>query len=434
MTRSIIALRDVTRKVTEGDLEQAVRVDRDDEIGDLGRSIAEMIRTLRENNEASRKTIGVATEVVAEITRTTEFLKKGELSRRTIVKDADGDFKKMVDGFNEALDALVSPLAEAATILRAAASKDLTKRLKGERKGQLEEFKNDINRMIESLDQALSHIAISVEQVNAAGGQIAMGSQELANCASGQAGSLEEVASSLQEVASVSRLNAGNATQAKALADAARESAAKGVESMTRLSEAMEQIKVSSDKTSRIVKTIDEIAFQTNLLALNAAVEAARAGDAGKGFAVVAEEVRNLAMRSADAARSTAELIEASVKNADQGVMLNQEVLDNLEEINNLVHKVSEGMTDIAAGSEQQSRGLLHVNGAMETMNHVTQQTAANAEQSAGAAQELSSRAIEMSRLLGGFRLTEGEPATRAGSGWRSFDEEDPTAGLRAAS
>jgi methyl-accepting chemotaxis protein len=172
------------------------------------------------------------------------------------------------------------------------------------------------------------------------------------------------------------------------------------------LSQAIDKIKASSDSTAKIVKTIDEIAFQTNLLALNAAVEAARAGDAGKGFAVVAEEVRNLAMRSAEAAKNTANMIEESVKNAEGGVSINQEVLKNLTEINNQVNKVSAVMAEIAAASDQQSQGVDQVNMAVEQMNQVTQQVAANAEESASAAQELSGQAEDMKSMVGAFRLT----------------------------
>jgi len=181
---------------------------------------------------------------------------------------------------------------------------------------------------------------------------------------------------------------------------------------MKRLSEAIDKIKVSSDSTAKIVKTIDEIAFQTNLLALNAAVEAARAGDAGKGFAVVAEEVRNLAMRSADAAKNTANMIEESVKNAEGGVSINQEVLRNLTEINSQVNKVSAVMAEIAAASEQQSQGVEQVNTAVEQMNTVTQQVAANAEESASAAEELSGQSEEMKGMVGAFRLTNASNST----------------------
>jgi methyl-accepting chemotaxis protein len=175
---------------------------------------------------------------------------------------------------------------------------------------------------------------------------------------------------------------------------------------MQRLSQAIVDIKRASDETAKIVKTIDEIAFQTNLLALNAAVEAARAGDAGKGFAVVAEEVRNLAMRSAEAAKNTARLIEEAVHKAEGGVTLNQEVLQNLEEIVSQVHKVSEVIGEIAAASEQQQQGVVQLNTAVEQLNQVTQQTAANSEETASTAQELSIQAAEMRHLVQAFQLS----------------------------
>jgi methyl-accepting chemotaxis protein len=206
-------------------------------------------------------------------------------------------------------------------------------------------------------------------------------------------------------MASMTKQNAANAKEARGLSEAARGSSDRGVDSMKRLSQSIDKIKASSDATAKIVKTIDEIAFQTNLLALNAAVEAARAGDAGKGFAVVAEEVRNLAMRSAEAAKNTANLIEESVKNAEGGVVLNAEVLKNLDEINGQIRKVSEVMAEIAAASDQQSQGIEQVNTAVEQMNQVTQQVAANAEESASAAEELSGQANELQSMVSQFQL-----------------------------
>jgi methyl-accepting chemotaxis protein len=190
---------------------------------------------------------------------------------------------------------------------------------------------------------------------------------------------------------------------------------------MQSLSAAVDRIKQSADATAKIVKTIDEIAFQTNLLALNAAVEAARAGDAGKGFAVVAEEVRNLAMRSAEAAKNTAELIEGSVKNAVEGVTINQEVLANLEEINKQVNQVSEVMAEIAAASDQQSQGVEQINSAIGQMNQVTQQTAANSEESAAAAEELSGQSEEMVSLVGSYQLGQAGGGKRHKSGRMAY-------------
>ena len=182
---------------------------------------------------------------------------------------------------------------------------------------------------------------------------------------------------------------------------------------MKRLSEAMDQIKASSDSTAKILKTIDEIAFQTNLLALNAAVEAARAGDAGKGFSVVAEEVRNLAMRSAEAAKNTAALIEDSVRNSERGVILNQDVLRALCEINNQVKNVGSVMAEIAAASNQQKQGVDQVSSILTQMNTVTQQIAANAEESASGAEELSGQAREMKAMVSVFQL--GNTASKKG-------------------
>ena len=183
---------------------------------------------------------------------------------------------------------------------------------------------------------------------------------------------------------------------------------AEGRASMGRLSTAIDNIKSSSDQTARIVKTIDEIAFQTNLLALNAAVEAARAGDAGRGFAVVAEEVRSLAIRSAEAARVTAALIEGSVTNAQDGVVYNAEVLAKLGEIDAEVHRVVAIVAEIAASGEQQRDGVQQISSAVEQLNNVTQQVAANAEESASASEELAGQAVMLAEMVGTFRLESG--------------------------
>ena len=207
--------------------------------------------------------------------------------------------------------------------------------------------------------------------------------------------------------------SAGSAQQAKELAEGASRSAGVGVEKMRSLSEAIDRIKQSSDNTAKIVKTIDEIAFQTNLLALNAAVEAARAGDAGKGFAVVAEEVRNLAMRSAEAAKQTAELIEQSVRNSDAGVAINHEVLSNLDEIDNQAVAVSTAMAEIVDASIQQREALTQVNTAVDQVNQVTQEAAATSEESAASAEELLAQSQQMLAMVSSFEITGGAGTAR---------------------
>jgi methyl-accepting chemotaxis protein len=331
---------------------------------------------------------------------------EGRLQTRGNTTKFKGGYRKLVEAVNQTLDAVLGPVQEAAEVLEKLAARDLSVRVEGDYEGDHAKIKNAVNQAVQNLDEALSQVAMGSQQVASAAGQISSGAQSLSQGASEQASSLEEVSSSLQEMTSMTKQNTANAKEARSLSEGARSSSERGVDSMKRLSASIDKIKASSDATAKIVKTIDEIAFQTNLLALNAAVEAARAGDAGKGFAVVAEEVRNLAMRSAEAAKNTANLIEESVTNAEGGVAINQEVLKNLDEINGQIKKVSEVMAEIAAASEQQSQGVDQINTAVEQMNQVTQQVAANAEESASAAQQLSSQASEMQSMVGSFRLS----------------------------
>ncbi len=237
------------------------------------------------------------------------------------------------------------------------------------------------------------------EQVSAASTQVSAASQSLAEGATEQAAGLQETSSSLEEMASMTKQNADNAQQASTLATEARTAATSGTESMGRMSGAIQEIQKSSDETSKIIKVIDEIAFQTNLLALNAAVEAARA--AGKGFAVVAEEVRNLAMRSAEAAKNTASMIAESVKSSKNGVDIAAEVGKVLDEIVQGIGKTTDLVSEIAAASQEQAQGIDQVNTAIAQMDKVTQQNAANAEESASASEELSSQAESMNDIVG---------------------------------
>ena len=250
----------------------------------------------------------------------------------------------------------------------------------------------------------LSAISVGIEtsanQVASASGQVAQSSQSMADGAGAQASSLEETSASLEEMTSMTKQNAGNANQASSMAAEALNAAEKSRAAMERMSGAIKEIKSSSDQMANIIKTIDEIAFQTNLLALNAAVEAARAGDAGKGFAVVAEEVRNLAQRSAAAAKDTSELIEGARANADNGVAVSQEVGETLEQISDSVNKVTQLIGEVSSASNEQSQGIEQVNNAVSQMDKVTQSNAANSEEAAAASEELSAQAAELRTLV----------------------------------
>ena len=387
----------VLKKIGDGDtnVELKPRNDRD-EFNSLLKKIVDTVRLLGgEANRISRSVID------------------GKLGSHANLSELRGCYKEVLQSLNTAVDALIVPLNDAASVLTILSEGDLTTRCKADYRGDLSKIKTALNNALIHLEDGFSQVAVAAEQVASAASEISTGSHTLASGASAQASSLQQISSSLQEMAAMTKQATGNAKEAKSLTDAARTSADRGVESMRRLSAAIDRIKASSDETAKIVKTIDEIAFQTNLLALNAAVEAARAGDAGRGFAVVAEEVRNLAMRSAEAAKTTSSLIEESVKNAEGGVDINQEVLSNLEEINQQVRKVSEVMAEMAAASDQQSEGIDQITSAVEQMNMLTQQTAANSEESASAAEELAGQAEEMKKVLSHFKLKLGDGGYR---------------------
>jgi methyl-accepting chemotaxis protein len=250
------------------------------------------------------------------------------------------------------------------------------------------------------IQRVISGLNNGAEQVSSASSQVSSSSQSMAEGANEQASSLEEISASLEEITSMTKQNADNTKQAKILACDAQGAAKDGKDSMDRMSKTIGKIKSSSDQTAKIIKTIDEIAFQTNLLALNAAVEAARAGEAGKGFAVVAEEVRNLAQRSAQAAKNTTELIEESQKNSNDGVSVTNEVAEILSKIVVSAEKVTHLIAEVAAASNEQAQGIEQVNTAVAQMDNVTQQNAANAEESASASEELSAQARELNDMV----------------------------------
>jgi methyl-accepting chemotaxis protein len=249
-----------------------------------------------------------------------------------------------------------------------------------------------------------------VEQVTGVAGQVAAASQSLAEGASQQAAGIEEISSSLEEMSAMTTGNSNNAEQADGLMKNAARIVAKANEEMRELAEAMGQISRSSENTSKIIKTIDEIAFQTNLLALNAAVEAARAGESGAGFAVVAGEVRNLAMRAAEAARNTASLIEETITRVQEGASRVEHTEAAFNELASASDAVGKLISEIAVASQEQAQGIGQVNTAVSEMDRVVQQNAAHAEESAAAASELSAQAVKMKASVAGMtRLVGGK-------------------------
>jgi methyl-accepting chemotaxis protein len=329
----------------------------------------------------------------------------GRLSTRAEANRHQGDFRKIVEGVNATLDAVLAPIAEATDVLEKLAQRNLTVRVKGDYKGDHARIKEAINASVSALQESLTQVSEAVDQVAAASGQIASSSQAVAQGASEQASSLEQVSSSLEEMSGMTKQNADNTQHAKTLAQQTKLAADKGSEAMTKMVDAMTKIRVAAEGTAEIIRDINEISFQTNLLALNAAVEAARAGDAGRGFAVVAEEVRNLALRSKDAAKKTEDLIKQSVQLSDNGQVISKEVNGNLLDIVESVGKVTGIIGEITAASQEQARGIDHVTSAMSQMDKVTQQNAANSEESSSAAEELSSQSEQLAGMVGTFEI-----------------------------
>jgi methyl-accepting chemotaxis protein len=237
-------------------------------------------------------------------------------------------------------------------------------------------------------------------QVAAASSQVASASQSLAEGSSEQASALEETSSSLEEMSSMTKQNAGNAAQAKALMAEAKQIVDKVDGQMHRMVTAIQDVTVSSEETGKIIKTIDEIAFQTNLLALNAAVEAARAGEAGAGFAVVADEVRNLAMRAAEAAKNTSNLIENTIVTVKNSRDLTSQTQEAFKENMEIAGKIGQLVDEIAAASQEQAQGIGQIGKAVAEMDKVVQQTAANAEESASASEEMNAQAVQMKNYV----------------------------------
>ena len=264
----------------------------------------------------------------------------------------------------------------------------------------------ELRRIAEELNQG-------ADQTSAAATQVSASSQSLAEGASEQAASLEETSASLEEIASMTKRNAENATQAKALAAQTRAAADAGAAEMEEMKAAMDAIQASADGISRIIKTIDEIAFQTNILALNAAVEAARAGEAGMGFAVVADEVRSLAQRSAQSAKETAGKIGDSVQRSAHGVQICGQVAQSLGEIVAKAREVDALVAEIATASTEQTQGIGQVNIAISQMDKVTQANAAGAEESAAAAEELTSQTVMQKESVAALLalVSDGRPA-----------------------
>jgi methyl-accepting chemotaxis protein len=339
-------------------------------------------------------------KIEKEIENLVEGVKTGNLSARIEMADKDGFFEKLSQGINELTDGIEGVFSDINNTMHSMATGDLSNKITNEYEGVYDDCKGSINATIDKLADTVGQIRESADFINNSSQEIASGNNNLSERVEAQAASLEETASSMEELTSTVKNNADNAQQANQVASSARELAEKGGTVVISAVNAMAEINESSNKIAEIIGVIDEIAFQTNLLALNASVEAARAGEQGRGFSVVATEVRNLAQRSAAAARESKELIQTSIQRVRTGTEFVNETGVSLNEIVGGVKKVGDIISEIAAASIEQSQGIEQVNQAVSEMDEITQQNAALAEEASAASVSMSDQSTNMINLL----------------------------------
>ncbi len=363
--------------------------------------------------EWADRTIEVATE--DEVARIVQSAAMGDFTVRMELKGKSGFFLQLGEAINKLLQTSEVGLNEVVRVLGALSQGDLTESITNEYFGTFGQLKDDSNTTVEKLKEIIGQIRDATETINTASKEIAAGNSDLSQRTEEQASSLEETASSMEELTSTVKQNAENAKQANQLAIGASDVAGKGGAVVSQVVTTMDSINESSRKIVDIISVIDGIAFQTNILALNAAVEAARAGEQGRGFAVVAGEVRNLAQRSAAAAKEIKTLIGDSVEKVQGGSKLVAQAGQTMEEIVTSIRRVTDIMSEITAASVEQSAGIEQVNLAITQMDEVTQQNAALVEEAAAAAESLEEQAQNLSVSVATFKLDDSVVSTKRG-------------------
>jgi methyl-accepting chemotaxis protein len=360
----------------------------------------------------ARKQAAYQEEEVAKLLANIENLSQGKLECNLAIAPTDEDtrsigevFMKINHSYQESVHHLSTYINDISAVLAKMSAGNLDVAISGEYRGDFAAIKSSLNVIIQSFNEMLGEIYTAAEQVAAGSGQIADSSQNLSQASAEQAATVEEINASISEIAGQTRVNAQHAQEANQLALSVKEQAVNEKTRMADMTAAMQDINESSATISKIIKVIDEIAFQTNILALNAAVEAARAGQHGKGFAVVAEEVRNLAARSAQAARETTAIIEASVKKAENGSKITSATANSLNEIVESVTKAASLVGHIATASNEQATAIAQINEGINQVSQATQTGTATAEESAAASEELTSQAEMLKNMTAKFKL-----------------------------
>ena len=414
--KPIIKITDTAGQIAKGNTDATLSVKSRDEIGRLADMIDNEVRNAFTSVEQARviadKQSHYQSGEVEKILVNLEKLANGELDCDIVVENGDEDtqqlqalYEKIADYLRTGVGAIQGYINEISAVLSEVAGGNLQVEITSEYKGDFAALKESLNDIVRSLGDTLSEINTAALQVAMGARQVSDGNQAVSQGATEQASAIEELTATITQIEAQTKNNAGNADKAKTLSAHVRDNAAEGNEQMQAMKKAMEDINESSGSISKIIKVIDDIAFQTNILALNAAVEAARAGIHGKGFAVVAEEVRNLAARSADAAKETTELIEGSIKKAEAGTLITNKTADALGNIVSSVQETVALVEGIASASKEQAIGISQVNNGIEQLLAVVQNNSATAEEGAAASEEMSSQAELLKEMVERFKL-----------------------------
>jgi methyl-accepting chemotaxis protein len=446
--QKLCTIQSIVRNVSQGDLSDYDELVASGKRCEADEFVPELIKMIKNMHD-----------LVEEVDEMTKLAVAGELDHRGDSSRFNGEYIKVIDGFNRTLDVVIEPIQVASQTLEQLSKGHLDVQMEGDFQGQhgiikenlnrtigfLKNYVNDltailarigegdlsqelrayyhgdfneakvvINEITTSLSKTMRDIEIAGGQVESGAAQISYGAQALSQGTTEQASAIQQLSASIDEVAAETRLNAQNAGEANERAISVRSNAEAGNQQMASMVSAMAEINVSSDNIKKIIKVIDDIAFQTNILALNAAVEAARAGVHGKGFAVVAEEVRTLAARSADAARETTVLIEGSIEKVAAGTQIADETAASLAGILSEIEKVTSLVSDIAKASNDQASEIAQITKGIEQVSTVVQSNAATSQQSAASSQELSSQAEMLKQMIDRFKLKSEQQKTES--------------------